>query len=122
MLYIDFQYDDTNLDEARPQVFKVNATNLSAIKAGLTAALVGASITETVGGLSGGRLWANISAGTTTTVDPGTGSKQNVVEFLGFSRIDGFPMFRDYRQANAVSNFSGAVPVAPFVSLFASLI
>lgn len=115
LLYIDFQYDDTNLDEARPQVFKVNATNLSAIKAGLTVALVNASITETVGGLNG-RLWANISsAGTTTTTNPGTGDKQNVVEFLGFSRIDGFPMFRAYRQANAVSNFSGAVPVAPYV-------
>lgn len=117
LLYIDFQYDDTNLDEARPQVFKVNATNLSAIKAGLTAALVSGlpTITETVGGLSGGRLWANISSGATTKTDPGTGSKQNVVEFLGFSRIDGFPMFRAYRQANAVSNFSGAVPVAPYV-------
>jgi hypothetical protein len=112
LLYIDFQYDDTNLDEARPQVFKVNATNLVDIKAGLTAALVAASITETVGGLAGGRLWNNISNGVTTTTEPA--SKTNQVEFLGFSRIDGFPMFRAYRQYNAVSNFSGAVPVAPY--------
>jgi hypothetical protein len=115
LLYIDFQYDDVNLDEARPQVFKINATNLADIKAGLTAAMISGSpaITEYVGGLVGGRLWGNISDGTTTKTDPGTGTKHNVVEFLGFSRIDGFPMFRAYRQFNALSNFSGSV--APYV-------
>lgn len=114
LLYIDFQYDDVNLDEARPQVFKVSATNLSAIKAGLTASLLSAGIKESIGGLVGGRLFQNISTGA-TVADPGTGSKQNIVEFLGFSRIDGFPMFRAYRQFNAVSNFSGPIPSAPYV-------
>jgi hypothetical protein len=115
LLYIDFQYDDVNLDEARPQVFKINATNLADIKAGLTAAMVGSSpvITESIGGLVGGRLWANILTGTTTKVDPAATTKANIVEFLGFSRIDGFPMFRAYRQFNALSNFSGSV--APYV-------
>lgn len=98
LLYIDFQYDDTQSNE-RPQVFKVNASNLDSIKAGLTAALVAASITETVGGLSGGRLWNNLSTGVTTTTEPA--AKSNQAEFLGFSRIDGYPMFRAYRQANA---------------------
>ncbi len=113
LLYIDFQYDDVNLDEARPQVFKVNATNVSsmvtAIKADLAAAPV---ITETTGGLAGGRIWYNISSGADQKTEPT--AKTNWVEFLGFSRIDGFPMFRAYRQFNATSNFSGAVPVAPY--------
>jgi hypothetical protein len=113
LLYIDFQYDDVDTAEARPQVFKVNATNLTAVVAGLTAAMVSASITETVGGLQGGRLWNNFANGTTVTSEPG--SKTGQAEFLGFSRIDGFPMFRAYRQANAVSNFTGAVGVAPYV-------
>ena len=112
LLYIDFQYDDVNLDEARPQVFKLNATNISAVEAAIAADLAGYGITETVGGLKGGRVYYNINTGADTQTAP-TG-KQNWVEFLGFSRIDGFPMFRAYRQFNAVSNFSGTVPVAGY--------
>ena len=112
LLYIDFQYDDTQSEE-RPQVFKVNATNNTALRAGLTAAMTSASITELVGGLVGTRLWANILSGTTTTTDPGSGTKANIVEFLGFSRIDGYPMFRAYRQANAVGTYTGGL--APYV-------
>jgi len=111
LLYIDFQYDDTQSEE-RPQVFKINATNLTAINAGLTAAMATNPI-QTQGGLSGQRLWANISAGSTTNTDPGAGTKFNIVEFLGFSRIDGYPMFRAYRQANSVGAYtSGMAPYA----------
>lgn len=104
LLYIDFQYDDidTTQNDERPQVFKFSAGNTTAVVAGLTAALASASITEVVGGLSG-RLWVNISAGTTTTTEP-AGSKEDILEFLGFSRIDGFPMFRAYRQYNTASS------------------
>ena len=100
LLYIDFQYDDidTTTNE-RPQVFKLNATTLTGIIAGLTASLSASPvINQTTGGLSGGRLWNNISNGTLTKTEPTT--KTNQVEFLGFSRIDGYPMFRAYRQAN----------------------
>ena len=118
LLYIDFQYDDVDTNEARPQVFKVNAVENTAVIAGLTAVLSASPvITETVGGLSGGRLWCNISDGTTTKVsEPAT--KTNQVEFLGFSRVDGFPMFRAYRQSNAFGHLSqapGGVPVAPYI-------
>lgn len=122
LLYIDFQYDDVDLDEyQRPQVFKVNASNGSAIVAGLTAAL-GATITQTVGGLTGGRLWANIASttfsgvagGGTTVTDPTGSGKQNIVEFLGFSRVDGYPMFRAYRQSNAVGASNYSAYVAPY--------
>lgn len=112
LLYIDFQYDDVNLSEGRPQVFKFSSSNINTVNAQLTAALGTYSITQTQGGLQGGRMYCNINDGSVTQTAPG--NKQNMVEFLGFSRIDGYPMFRAYRQFNAVSNFSGSVPVAPY--------
>ena len=104
LLYIDFQYDDIYMgqDNERPQVFKINATERTAMLAGLTAAMAAASITETSGGLTG-RLWFNISTGA-VVADPGAGAKTNIVEFLGFSRIDGNPMLRAYRQYNVATS------------------
>lgn len=109
LLFIDFQYDDVDLAEGRPQLFKVNATNIAAAKTALTAGLTALGAYETVGGLSK-RLYATISGGSLTTTAP-VGSKAGQVEFLGFSRIDGLPMFRAYRQFNAFGNYQGAVPV-----------
>lgn len=103
LLYVDFRYDDTRDFDGnqRPQVFKLSADNNSAIKAGLTATLVANNITETTDGLKGGRVFvANIAASTALVVAEPTGSKEGVLEFLGFSRVDGLPMFRAYRQAN----------------------
>lgn len=100
LLYIDFQYDDTRLGagDERPQVFKLGADNIAAINSALTAGLAAAGITQTQGGLYGGRLFVAIGASASYTVEPV--SKVGVVEFLGFSRIDGLPMFRAFRQAN----------------------
>lgn len=103
LLYVDFRYDDTRDFDGnqRPQVFKLSADNNSAIKAGLTATLVANNITETTDGLKGGRVFvANIATSTALVVAEPTGSKEGVLEFLGFSRVDGLPMFRAYRQAN----------------------
>jgi hypothetical protein len=115
LLFIDFQYDDVDQDgEGRPQVFKVNVSNLAAVTAGITASLNTAGITQTTGGLSNGRIWDNIfDSAAMTTTNPGSGDKTGIVEFLGFSRIDGFPMFRAYRQANAVGNSN----ISPFTSM-----
>lgn len=108
LLYIDFQYDDTRLgnSDEKPQVFKAQDTNAAKailINAALRTQMQTSGITETQGGLSGGRLWiSGINANSTfVTTEPGT--KANVVEFLGFSRIDGYPMFRAYRQANTAA-------------------
>ena len=107
LLYIDFRYDDTHLgaNDERPQVFKLNAGGTAsalnvAIRTDLTVA-GGApyAISETSGGLGNGRVFYDITDGTVTYVEP-TGSKANIVEFLGFSRVDGFPMFRAFRQFN----------------------
>ena len=111
LLYIDFQYDDLQGNDTRPQVFKIyNSTNLSSglVQTDISNQLSTYGIIQKVGGLEGGRMWVNISTGQYANSDPGVAnggtysSYQNWTEFLGFSRIDGFPMFKAYRQANAV--------------------
>jgi hypothetical protein len=105
LLYIDFQYDDTRLgaSDERPQVFKLYTSNAS-VNTALNVALASANITQTTGGLSGGRLFVTGINTSTATASAFTQtepvSKTNVVEFLGFSRVDGYPIFRAYRQAN----------------------
>ena len=118
LLYIDFRYDDNHLgaQDERPQVFKLNAGGTaSALSAAmLTGTNTGATILQTSGGLQNGRFFysinpngtASLSAATVSTTEPS--SKYGVVEFLGFSRIDGYPMFRAYRQFNtAHTNVTG---------------
>jgi hypothetical protein len=109
LLFVDFKYDNAYGDgiredrdeNQRPLVFKLhilagNATTDAALKAAIQAVLVTNSIQERVGGLSR-RIWVNISSGVFSTTAPATFT--NEMEFLGFSRIDGYPMFRIYRQA-----------------------
>jgi hypothetical protein len=119
LLYIDFQYDDVDATQnERPQVFKLSSfTNSSSIIAQLALACTAAGITQTTGGLANGRLWVNLFGSTITggtnvsssnklsSTEP-TGSKFGVAEFLGFSRIDGNPMFRAYRQANTAGQYN----------------
>ena len=114
LLYIDFQYDNSRMgaDDERPQVFKVSSSTSAtqtALLAVLAAATNGNTITQTQGGLFGGRVFVNIGASASVTYAEPTGSKQGIVEFLGFSRIDGFPMFKAYRQANTSAISGGAV-------------
>jgi hypothetical protein len=104
LLYVDFVYDDVDmLSNERPQVFKIKNGNTAAIVAGLKAQLLTASIKESQGGLTG-RIFNNISTGAAVTTD--SGSKANIVELLGFSRIDGNPMFKAYRQANTAGQLN----------------
>jgi len=115
LLYIDFQYDDLNMSNfnARPQVFKV--TNSGTASFPLTAAIAdiradfGNSIKETVGGLKGGQLYYDISTGLQEFNVDANSDKENVVEFLGFSRIDESPIFRAFRQANSTGVNAGLV-------------
>lgn len=134
LLYIDFQYDDVDTTNGvgRPQVFKITAgTGLSAAQTGLTNFLIAQGDRLTSGGIQGGRVFATI--GTSSTISngptanptqfftaessfPAATDKAGQVEFLGFSRVDGFPMFKAYRQANALgtSNNTGW-NMAPYV-------
>ena len=115
LLYIDFQYDDTRLgdQDERPQVFKMNIAGLTA---GTVAALLagpaanGVAPTQTSGGLANGPFYASIASGTGITFSQTLpANKAGVVEFLGFSRIDGFPMFRAFRQWNTSHTSVGTI-------------
>jgi len=101
LLYIDFQYDDIDQStNERPQVFKLNASNIVTITDGIVADLAAASISQSTGGLSGGRQFYGITASSTYKTNTIPTVYTNIVEFLGFSRIDGLPMFRAFRQSN----------------------
>ncbi len=127
--------DDAEKDE-RPIVFKITTAGLSGLTAHLKTAMSekldsnGEPVREKVGGLTD-RLFVKLSGGTaisapyfeaTETVtyadiqgfDPtmkaagGTVNKAGWLEFLGWSRIDGYPMFRSFRQFNTSANIGGA--------------
>ena len=124
LLYIDFQYDDVANagTTGRPQIFKLESltstdgvltAGLDTVKTALRANLSTYGIVETSDGLRNGRLFVNIATGsnaaifnattargTVTSTEP-SAPYGGVVEFLGFSRIDGAPILRAYRQANS---------------------
>lgn len=112
LMYVDYKYDDVNIDEANPVVFKVNAANVAQLSLEIRALFAASGIRETQGGLTK-RMFFNLTANTApvravgnrtdvVTVPTPTDTKEGVVEFLGFSRIDGLPMFSAYRQANQI--------------------
>ena len=113
LLYIDFQYDDVDTAQGNPQVFKYTDSKLTTYTSSIRAYLLNQGFTETIGGLymgnatngSPARVWINISSGA-FVADPSSGTKTNIAEFLGFSRIDGQLIFRAYRQSNAVGNLT----------------
>ena len=116
LLYIDFQYDDLNMNSsnARPQVFKLstidNASSASSTASTTLLAAVTGGLRLTQGGLDGGRLFTQISGGSAPVqvsgAPAGVLNGTNVtgwLEFLGFSRVDGKPMFKAWRQANSTN-------------------
>jgi len=135
LLYIDFQYDDLDMSGTmgRPQVFKIVAgTGLTTAMTALDAKVTAAGGTLTQGGIRGARVFCSVGTASTITSGPSIGDatfytaeatidalstgRAGQVEFLGFSRVDGFPMFKAYRQANAVSgSHTTSYAMAPYV-------
>jgi len=118
LVYVDFQYDDLNLSNfnTKPQVFKIawnatlTSTGLSAsLNTAINSALTTAGIQQNQGGLAfGTRIWTGFTASTSvssTTTEPT--NKFGYLEFLGFSRIDGQPIFRAYKESNAAGGAYG---------------
>lgn len=118
LVYVDFQYDDLNINNfnTKPQVFKI-AWNTTLTQGGLSAslttaintALTTAGIQQNQGGLAfGTRIWTSFTASTPavgTTTEPT--NKYGYLEFLGYSRIDGQPIFRAYKESNAAGGAYG---------------
>lgn len=103
LLFVDFKYDnnpdDPTTQDERPLVFKINATSGAAdLKVALQQMASDASATELIGGYDT-RMWALVGAGATVPTTEPT-DKSFVLEFLGFSKVDGYPIFRAYRQSN----------------------
>lgn len=112
LYYVDYRYDDTrNGADEKPQMFKVrlNTADQALMTAYLNAVISGTSTTQTSGGLNK-RLFVPLTgagataAGTiTVALTEPTGTKEGNLEFLGYSRIDGYAMFRSWRQDNTAS-------------------
>jgi len=124
LLFVDFKYDnnsDTTDKDERPLVFKIYDTDADgnlALRTALKVELSVLGVTETIGGLSS-RVFIHLSGSTagpeysayfdatannvvaTLTEPPVTTGREGWLEFLGFSRVDGYPMFRTYRQIGA---------------------
>lgn len=103
LLFVDFRYDDNNDEDGdRPLVFKVACDNVTELKDALYEQMRVLAINEMVGGLDK-RTFVSVSGASAADIvnfDPKSGvDKSGWMEFLGFSRIDGLPMFRIFRQA-----------------------
>lgn len=105
LLFVDFKYDNNNEDaDDRPLVFKVGSSrtdDVTYLKAALNTQLKVLGIQERIGGLDS-RTFVKMGSATEAEIKAFTGSASDVktgwLEFLGFSRIDGYPMFRTFRQ------------------------
>ena len=119
LLFVDFKYDNNDEDtDDRPLVFKVGSSttaDVTTLKAALAEQLRVLSITERIGGLDA-RTFVKLGDGTATPAEmvaftaTAAQDKTGWLEFLGFSRIDGYPMFRSFRQMYPVmdGNFTNA--------------
>ena len=130
LVYVDFQYDDLNLNNfnTKPQVFKIQFAGTTGLSASFNNVILGylnnttsngtgAPIQQNQGGLVlGSRVWTSFTQSVpsnsvgTILAQVGTdynGSKYGVLEFLGFSRVDGQPIFRAYRETNAAGGSYG---------------
>jgi len=117
LLFVDFKYDNNpeghgHPEEAdeKPLVFKFKFNTPAEQKVLVDAImqeLEEQKIHELIGGIDK-RLFLDFSGGTAAMVDvtlnPIKDSKKGWLEFLGFSRVDGKPMFRTFRQMAAHSN------------------
>jgi hypothetical protein len=124
LMYVDYRYDDgpLNSSDYNPIVFKIKTddTLITTLISQIKAVLAANNVRETQGGLTK-RVFFNLSANSAGNTNPtisGAGTrtagavtdilveptnKEGAVEFLGFSRIDGYPMFKAYRTTNAAN-------------------
>jgi hypothetical protein len=131
LLYFEWNYDDTNGfdNDERSSSFKFRPTDeadFTSLKTFLRAEMAATGTTELRGRLSKS-LYFHLSGFTApsgvvtavaaydSTVAP-TASKEGWVQFKGFSRLDGMPMFRAYIQQNSAS--SGAWSFSPALNTF----
>lgn len=133
LLFFDFTYDDVtdvNAGDERASTFKFRPTadaDFAVLVAFLRTQMVANNVTELRGRISkplyfqlsgsgGSGQLPNVGVGDYDVTVAPTGSKAGIVQFKGFSRIDGFPMFRVYIQQNTAS--SGTWSFQPTLNTF----
>jgi len=114
LLFVDFKYDnnpeghgDAEHADEKPLVFKLElsgGTDMKDLKTEIYAAMALNSITETIGGIDKRLFYNYVSGDYTVDYTDLDATKENWLEFLGFSRVDGLPMYRTFRQMAAGSN------------------
>jgi len=105
LLFVDFKYDNNpgphgGANDEHPMVFKISAdaTTQTQLIADFKVHITSMNAVETIGGVDK-QSFVTVNGGDASETAP-TGSKAGWLEFLGFSRIDGLPMYRAFRQAN----------------------
>lgn len=115
LLFVDFKYDNnpeahgSDFGDEKPLVFKLNyGDDKAAVKTLIDLHIAKINATNLIGGLDK-RAWfvIGVAAPGAVPVDaPDATSRENVLEFLGYSRVDGHPMFRSYRQDNNTASYT----------------
>lgn len=118
LMYVDYRYDDREAsDSYNPIVFKIQGVapaDTAALNSKIEAALVTERVKMMKGGLNkrvffnlpskGTRAKGNITDGSLEpTGENSLATRAGVIEFLGFSRVDGFPMFKAFRTTNVAN-------------------
>lgn len=115
--FLDIVYDNTSGKDGyeKPQVFKLthgSPLDAAALRTFFVNIMRENNVVARIGGLSK-RLFVRFTTNDTThypatsisatDIPSDSAAKNGVLEFLGFSKIDGKPMLRSFRQVNAVS-------------------
>lgn len=119
-LYWDFTYDDNaslGAEDERASTFKIDISGVSGLETYIRTTMTSLGVTEGRGTLSA-PIYFDISGTSAATLTAPAGSKAGWLQFKGFSRIDGKPMFRAYIQKNTAS--SGAWTFSTSLNTFAA--
>jgi hypothetical protein len=121
LFYVDYRYDDITLGtDEKPQMFRVRfgTADMAIAKTFLNALIADSAAVLSQGGLNK-RIFVTLTGALLpdALIEPTT--KTALLEFLGYSRIDGLPMFRSYRQNNTAS--AGVFTFAPGSNTFGDL-
>jgi len=119
-LYWDFRYDDNvslGAEDERASTFKIDISGVAGLETYIRTTMTSLGVTEGRGTISA-PIYFDISGTSAATLTAPAGTKANWLQFKGFSRIDGKPMFRAYIQKNTAS--SGAWTFSTALNTFAA--
>lgn len=105
-LYWDWTYDDVaslGVNDERASTFKIDISGVAGLEAFIRGAMATFGVTEGRGTISAPIYFDITGTNPQTLTPPSPTAVTNWLQFKGFSRIDGKPMFRAYIQKNTAS-------------------